>query len=213
MENTALLDELACDNPLDRLHYFVDWRPRLWAPAVRWLLGDPERFRGKRVLEVGARTGRMSSLFGLLGAEVLGVDLPGVCLKGARREAESAGVGDRVRFLNYSGDPDALPEGDFDFVFSKSVMVMLPDLRAFLMALSSRMKPDGEMLIAENLEGGLLMQLVRRLFVHRRREKSFLENFHGVDAAFVATVGSVMEISEQKNFFRLVAAIRAHKRG
>ena len=28
------------DDTVARLAEFVDWRPRLWAPAVRWLLGD-----------------------------------------------------------------------------------------------------------------------------------------------------------------------------
>src|SRR5437763_8245269 len=66
---------------LARLPYFVDWRPRLWVPTVRWLLGDPARFQGKTVLEFGCRSGRMSCLFGLLGAQVLGVELPDVSLE------------------------------------------------------------------------------------------------------------------------------------
>jgi 2-polyprenyl-3-methyl-5-hydroxy-6-metoxy-1,4-benzoquinol methylase len=212
MENMALLAEPDCVNPLARLPYFVDWRPRLWVPAVRWLLGDPARFRGKKVLDVGCRTGRMSCLFGLLGAEVLGVDLPDVCLESAQREAAAAGVSDRVRFLNYSGDPASLLEDDFDFVFSKSVLVMIPDLKPFFVALASKLKPGGELLLAENLAGGLLMRLIRRVVVHRRRGKSFLEKFHGVDAAFLATLGTAFEMAEQQNFSWLVAAIRAHRR-
>jgi SAM-dependent methyltransferase len=208
MEKARFLDP-NCANPLERLPYFVDWRPRTWAPAVRWLLGDPARFRGKKVLEVGCRTGRMSCLFGLLGADVLGVDLPDVCLKSARREAESAGVSERVRFLNYSGDPRSLLEKEFDFVFAKSTLVMIADLLPFLVALPAKLKAGGELLLAENLAGGLLMKMMRRL-VHRRRGKSLLDRIHGVDAAFLATLGSVFEITERQNFSWLVAAIRAH---
>jgi len=28
------------------LSYFVEWDSRLWTPAVRWVLGDPDRFYG-----------------------------------------------------------------------------------------------------------------------------------------------------------------------
>jgi 2-polyprenyl-3-methyl-5-hydroxy-6-metoxy-1,4-benzoquinol methylase len=154
----------------------------------------------------------MSCLFGLLGAEVLGLELPDVCLKSARREAESAGVSDHVRFLNYSGDPASLPEGDFDFVFSKSVLVMIPDLKPFVAALASKLKPGGELLLAENLAGGLWMQLIRRVIAQQRRGKSFRERFHGVDAAFLATLGTAFEMAERQNFSWLVAAIRAHRR-
>ena len=106
-----LLEDIV--KPIDPMHakalaclpYFVEWRPRLWVPAVRWLLGDPARFQGKKVLEMGCGSGRMSCLFGWLGAQVLGVDLPGVSLEQARREAERLGVGERVRFLNCSADP------------------------------------------------------------------------------------------------------------
>ncbi len=211
MENTALLAEPPCVNPLDRLAYFVTWRPRLWTPVVRWLVRDPARFRGKKVLEVGCRNGRMSCLFGLLGADVLGVDLPDVCLDPARREVAAAGVSDRVRFQNYNGDPASLQEKDFDFVFSKSTLVMIGDLKPFVAALPSRLKPDGELLLAENLSGGWAMQLIRRL-VHWRRGKELLDRIHGVDAAFLDTLGLSFETTERKNFFGLVTAIRAQRR-
>ena len=212
MESTLIRAEPAWVNPLAQLPYFVDWRPRLWVPPVRWLLGDPVRFRGKKILDVGCRTGRMSCLFGLLGAEVLGVDLPGVCLESAQREAAVAGVSDRVRFLNYSGDPGTLPEGDFDFVFTKSVLVIIPDLRPFCVALAAKLKPGGELLAAENRAGGWLMHLMRRVVAQRRRGKSFLERFHGVDAAFLTTLGTAFEMVGQPNFSWLVAAIRARPR-
>jgi SAM-dependent methyltransferase len=201
--------EPAEGNVLARLPYFVDWRPQLWVPAVRWLLGDPARFRGKRVLELGSRTGRMACLFGLLGAEVLGVDLPGVPLDGAAREAERWGLGDRVRFLSYGGDPASLPEGDFDFVFTKSVLVMIPELNPVLTALPGKMKPGGELLAVENT-GGPVLNCLRRSVLHRGSE--YLKRPHGVDAAFLATIGRVFERVEHRRFFWLVSTIRAWRR-
>jgi SAM-dependent methyltransferase len=206
MQTTVALAEPRRANPLAQLPYFVDWRPRLWAPAVRWLLADPARFQGKKVLDVGSRTGRMACLFGLLGARVVGVDLPGVSLEGARQEAERWGVADNVRFLTYSGDPATLPEGDFDFVFTKSVLVMIPALETFLESLPGVMKPGGELLAAENLSGGPLLRWLRRIVHHRRK---FLQRFHGVDAAFLAALGRTFEVVEEKRFYCLVTALRA----
>jgi SAM-dependent methyltransferase len=211
MKTAALTVEPAVRDVLAQAPYFVDWRPWLWVPAVRWLLGDPARFRGKRVLDVGSRTGRMACLFGLLGAEVLGVDLEGVSLDRARQEAARWGVSDRVRFLNYSGDPGALPEGDFDFVFTKSVLVLVGELEKFFAALVPKMSAGGELLAAENLAGGRLMHFVRRLVVHRHRT-NFLERFHGVDNAFLAALGRSFEVVRQRRFFGLVVALRARRR-
>jgi SAM-dependent methyltransferase len=208
----SLSTEAALTNPLAQLPYFVHWRPRLWCPAVRWLLGDPQRFQGKKVLDVGSRTGRMATLFGLLGAEVVGVDLEGVSLDGARAEAARWGVEDRVRFVNYSGNPADLPEGDFDFAFTKSVLVMIPQLESFLTGLAQAMRPGGELLATENLAGSWLHNLVRRLFVHRKRT-NFFERFRPVDDAFLATLGRTFELADSRRYYWLVTALRARCRG
>jgi SAM-dependent methyltransferase len=204
--------ELAPLNVLGQLSYFVHWRPRLWTPAVRWLIGDPARFRGTKVLEVGCRTGRLSCLFGLLGAEVLGVDLPAVGLEPAWQEAARWGVSDRVRFLTYGGDPSTLPEGDFDFVVTKSVLVMIRELERFLGALSTRMRPGGELLAAENVAGGRLLNFVRRTVIHRGRTDNLLGRFRGVDHSFLATLGGAFEVVGHRRFFWLVSALRARPR-
>ncbi len=217
MNNTLTLAErtIAAEpdaaSALAQLPYFVHWRPRLWVPPVRRLLGDPARFRGKRVLDVGCRTGRMSCLFGLLGAEVLGVDLPGVSLEPARQQAADFGVCDQVQFANYNGDPATLTEGDFDFVFTKSVLVMIPELRRFLTALAPKLKPSGELLAAENLASGWVMHLLRRLIIHRHRDASFMDGVHCVDAQFLVTLNEAFAIVDRRNFAWLVTAIRARR--
>jgi SAM-dependent methyltransferase len=211
MATTFLPAERFRADPMEQLPYFVDWRPLLWGPAVRWLLGDPGRFRGKKVLDLGTRTGRMACLFGLLGARALGVDLPAVPLDGARSEAERWGVSDRVRFLSYSGDSAALPEGDFDFVFTKSVLVMIPAMGLFLAGLAPVLRRDGELLAAENLAGGALLNFLRRAFIHRRRSR-FFDRVHGVDAAFRAALGQSFEVVAEKRYWGIVSAIRARVR-
>lgn len=196
------------DDTVDtRIREAVEWRRWLWAPAVRWLLGDPERFRGKRVLELGCRYGKMSCLFGRFGAEVLGVDLEETRLDRARAEAAAQGLGGPVRFRVYDGDPGSLDEGEFDFVFSKSVLVVVPELGDFLRALRGVVVPGAELMLAENAAGNAVVNRVRRLA--HPRWKSFERRFHGVDDAFLEEVDAVFPIEERRRFGFAVHAIRA----
>jgi len=191
-----------------KLSYFVDWRQSLWTPAVEYLVGDPERFRGKTVLEIGCRTGRMSCLFGLLGATVVGVDLPGVELQSARGEAERWNVSSRVSFVTYDGTAGNIPGEDFDFIFTKSVLVMIPELETFLRGLAAKLKDGGELLAAENAAGGSLLRLGRQLWTYRRY-RGLERRFNGVDPHFMEIVRRVFSSVDVKQFYGTVAAIRA----
>jgi len=196
------------DDTVDaQLREAVEWRQWLWAPAVRWLLGDPERFRGKRVLELGCRYGKMSCLFGSLGAEVLGVDLEEKRLDRARAEAAAQGVGEKVRFRAYDGDPASLEEGGFDFVFSKSVLVVVPGLDGFLRALRGVAAPGAELMLAENAAGNSVVNRVRRLA--HPRWMDFERRFRGVDPTFLEEVDAVFPIEERRRFGFAVHGIRA----
>jgi len=191
-----------------KLSYFVDWRQSLWTPAVEYLVGDPERFRGKTVLELGCRTGRMSCLFGLLGATVLGVDLPGVELQSARDEAERWKVSARVSFVTYDGTVDNIPGRDFDYIFTKSVLVMIPELETFLRGLAAKLGDGGELLAAENVAGGSLLRLGRQIWTYRRY-RGLEHRFNGVDPEFLSIVRRVFGSVDVKQFYGTVAAIRA----
>lgn len=186
------------------LSYFVEWRPLLWEPAVKWLIGDKQRFKGARILEIGCAHGRMSCYFGLLGATVVGIDVtesPKI-FELARNEAQMWGLSERVTFQNYDGDPLNIPGQDYDFVFTKSVFVMIPNLETFLPVLLKKMKPGGELLSAENTDNSLA-HFLRRRYRGRR--------FHGVNKYFLNPLETVFERVEVKNYFSLVTAIRATK--
>ena len=191
------------------LRYFVEWRPRQWAPAVKFLIGDPTRFVGKTVLEIGCRDGRMSCLFGLLGATVVGLDLNGVSMDKAFAEADRWGVRDRVSFTTYDGNPANIPGRDYDFIFTKSVLVVVPNLDTSLRQISTRLKADGELLAAENLTGGRLLYIVR--WLRNSRYRSGRSRFHGVDDEFLATVKRAFTLVDFKTYHGLVAALRARK--
>ena len=197
-------------NTNTKLSYFVHWHPALWTPAIRWLVGDTRRFVGKRVLDLGCGHGRMSCLFGLLGATVQGVDLDPKNVAVAREEVARWNLGDRVQIAACDGDPLHMPGSNYDFAFTKSVLVVVPDVDTFIAGLSQKLKPGAELMFAENL-GGAFLKMLRFGILHRR-DKAFERSFHGVDQAFLTAVSRQVDMVEYKQYYGLVAAIRARKR-
>lgn len=152
-------------DPLQELERHVEWGGPVWVQQVHrgleWL-GD---VRGLRILDVGARYGGTSTLFGLLGAEVVGIDTDAQALEIATRRATTAGVADRVRFQQRSGHPSDLPM-EFDVAFTKSVLVVVPDLDAMLAGLASALVEGGRLLMVENARGSAFVHAARMI---RRR--------------------------------------------
>lgn len=150
----------------------------------------------------------MSCLFGLLGANVLGVELEHVPLEKAWAEADRWKLRHNVKFANYDGNPASISVEDYDYVFTKSVFVMIPELEVFLSILSQKLHPKAELMMAENLAGGRLHHLVRR-YVRRRPKKYFDNKFRGVDGGFLTSINRYVKVIELRKYFGLVAAIRA----
>lgn len=198
------------------LSYFVRWHYPLWGPAVKWILDDPKRFYGKRVLEIGCRDGRMSCLFGLLGATVLGIELEGESLLEARKESEYWNLCDRVSFSHYNGDPLTIPGLPYDYVFTKSVLVLIPQLDGYLSKLSSKMANDGNLLIVENMSRGLALRRITKhlnSLIYRHRWGSFpYRNFRGVDKDFLASIRKVFIIEKFRQYYGVVAVIQARRK-
>jgi 2-polyprenyl-3-methyl-5-hydroxy-6-metoxy-1,4-benzoquinol methylase len=140
----------------------VEWGGPTWTHQVEigldWL-GD---LSGCRVLEIGARFGGMSILFGRLGADVVGIDMDDEALKDASRAAAGAGVSDHVRFEHRSGAPDDLPAG-FDIVFFKSVLVVVPDQDAMLRSVAASLVEGGRLLLVENARGPAVIHAARMI--------------------------------------------------
>jgi SAM-dependent methyltransferase len=180
---------------VDDLDWFVGWRPWVWNPAVRHVVGSPERFRGKRVLELGFCTGKMSCYFGLLGATVLGVDLSYSQPEAANALARDLNLAERVSFRKYDGNLAGLGDGQWDFVFTKSVLVLLPieqaapDLRRLL-------KPGGQYLACENC--------VLPFGLNRLRKHPY-----GVDQQTLNTLQKHFSNVESKRHYGLVSSIVA----
>lgn len=86
------------------------------------------RWRGKRVLEVGCGIGTESINFARAGAELTAVDLSGESLRIAERRAAVTGVADRIRFVEANAEElSSTLEGEqFDLVYSFGVIHHTP---------------------------------------------------------------------------------------
>ena len=151
----------------ENIDYFVEWRPWLWRrpviDALRFLGG----LRGKRVLEIGGRSGRMTSLLALQGAHVTMLERSGT--DKAAAEVARWNVRDRVRLVKTDGGLEALGNETFDVIFTKSVLWSVEHLEPFLEELDSHLVPGGKAAFLENYRGGPFWMCLRRTFIHRGR--------------------------------------------
>ena len=104
-----------------------------------------ERWRDKRVLELGCGIGTDTINFARAGARVTAVDLSGASLKVARRRAEVFGLADRVRFCQSDGEELSrqIPVEPHDLVYSFGVVHHTPHPYRAVAELRRYLKPGG----------------------------------------------------------------------
>jgi hypothetical protein len=153
------------DDCQENLDYFVEWRPYLWLRPVERALEFLGDLRGKRVLEIGGRSGRMTSLLALCGAEVTMLQMGSVAT--AQAEVEKWGVADRVELIETDGSFSAVEGRKFDAAFTKSVLWCIEHLGQFLDDLNLHLNDDARVAFVENYRGGGWLQWVRKHILHR----------------------------------------------
>lgn len=134
--------------------------------AVRWLLGGELHPGGDalsrklaqlagvqagwRVLDVASGRGRTAQLLASeLGAVVTGVDLSPRSVAAARAEAEAAGLGTRVRFVE--GNAAALPvaSATFDAVTCECALCLFSGKQQAIAEIRRALRPGGVLAIAD----------------------------------------------------------------
>jgi predicted TPR repeat methyltransferase len=120
-------------------------------------LGD---LSGKRVLEIGGKDGRMSSLLAMMGARVTMVDMCN--LDGARAEVEKWSVADRVKLVRTRGGFEEIGDEKCDAVFTKSILVFIQDLAPFLDQIDAHLKEGGKVAFLENYRGGKTLEWLKQ---------------------------------------------------
>src|SRR5205085_2446181 len=108
-------------NQVEARKYFVE--PHIPAFA------EFERWRGKRVLEIGCGIGTDTINFARAGATVTAVDLSTESLDLARRRAGIFGLSDRISFFEADAEhlADFVPPEQFDLIYSFGVIHHSPN--------------------------------------------------------------------------------------
>jgi 2-polyprenyl-3-methyl-5-hydroxy-6-metoxy-1,4-benzoquinol methylase len=112
-----------------------------------------ERWKGKRVLEVGCGLGTDATNFARAGADYTGFDLSEVSLGLARKRFEVFGLDGRFQLQNAETLAEAAPPASFDLVYSFGVIHHTPNPEAVIREIRKVIRPDGEfrmMLYASN---------------------------------------------------------------
>jgi ubiquinone/menaquinone biosynthesis C-methylase UbiE len=106
---------------------------------------DFERWRGKRVLEVGCGIGTDSVNFARAGAQLTAVDLSGESLRIASQRAEVMGVADRIDFVQANAEEltSTLTGEPYDLVYSFGVIHHTPRPERALAEMRALTAPAG----------------------------------------------------------------------
>jgi 2-polyprenyl-3-methyl-5-hydroxy-6-metoxy-1,4-benzoquinol methylase len=132
--------------PVGSKEYFdeVEARKYFVEPHIP-AFADFERWRGKRVLEVGCGIGTDSINFARAGANLTAVELSGESLRIAAERAEVMGGADRIRFVQANAEEltSSLDDEPYDLVYSFGVIHHTPRPERALAEMRALMAPGG----------------------------------------------------------------------
>jgi 2-polyprenyl-3-methyl-5-hydroxy-6-metoxy-1,4-benzoquinol methylase len=144
-------DERPCNirhspKPVGSREYFdeVEARKYFVEPHIR-RLAEFERWRGKRVLEIGCGIGTDTMNFARNGAHVTAVDLSRESLAVARTRAQAYGLEDQVRFYHANAEElsATVPVEPYDLVYSFGVLHHTPHPERAVAQLRRYVRPGG----------------------------------------------------------------------
>lgn len=180
--------------------YFVEYHISGFAEFERW--------KDKRVLEVGCGLGTATVSFALAGAEVTAVDMSTESLALARQNAETRGVADRVTFVE--ADAEELtkyvePE-PYDLVYSFGVIHHTPYPERAICEMRRFLEPGGELkLMVYNRWSAKVMRIVLedgqgRFWRHERLVANASEAQSGCPVTYTYTRRSGRRFVESAGF-------------
>jgi len=121
---------------------FFGWNRHLHHQQPFDRLFPYDRFRGKRVLEIGCGMGAMAALWAAQGAEVTAVDLAPFSVEMTRRRLSIMGLPGKV--IEADGRTLPFTDAEFDYVYSWGVLHHSPDLAHSLREMMRVLRRDGE---------------------------------------------------------------------
>lgn len=141
-------------SPVGTKEYFDEVEARRYANEPHnYTFADFDRWKGKRVLEIGCGIGTDAVNFARAGADYTGVDLSEESVKLCKKRFEVFGLHGRIREAN-AEELDLLFAGEkFDLIYSFGVIHHAPRPERVVQCLPSLLADDGEvraMLYAKN---------------------------------------------------------------
>jgi SAM-dependent methyltransferase len=116
----------------------------LYGEGTRRVLLDAGLQRGMRAADLGCGVGMVTGLLAeLVGPEghVVGIDVSTAQLASARERLNGSGA--NVRFVKASATATGLPPGSFDLVYSRFLLIHLPEPEQALREMRALLKPGG----------------------------------------------------------------------
>ncbi len=95
--------------------------------------------------------------------------------------------------MSYDGDLGLFPDETFDVIFTKSVLVVVPELEPFLLAIRNKLKPNGRFVFIENGYGNFIINTLRNVR-HRGWDFSKAKFFKKTDMHLFSKLFDVIEI-------------------
>ena len=156
--------------PIDNLHYFMEWGSRKWQEFMKIAIDEfiGRDLCGIKVMDFGSRSGKMACFFALLGAEVIAVDIVDGFCKRVKLEAQRWHVAEHVHPIDLRRKNfNFLPKESIDIIFTKSVLVVVPNFETVLKNFNFLLKRNGKFVFLENGKGFFIFSFLRCL--HHRK--------------------------------------------
>jgi ubiquinone/menaquinone biosynthesis C-methylase UbiE len=153
--------------------------------------------RGKIVLDFACGDGDVAIRAADAGATLaVGIDISGVSVENARREALARGLGDKTFFLRADCENTGLPDSSVDIVICAGVLHHLDVTRAFP-EIERVLAPGGKVIAFEALDYNPLIKLYRNRNPHQRTE---WEKAHILSLKEVRLARSYFDVGEIRYF-------------
>lgn len=149
----------------------VEWDVKNWWRAIEfWESKEADSFQGKKVLDIGGRSGGLSLYWALKGADVICSDISEDGFEKAKRLHEKYGVENHIRYEVI--DATQIPyENEFDVICFKSVLggVGYDDnydrQKQMMRNIYAALKDEGRLYFCENLIASPIHQTARKRYV------------------------------------------------
>jgi ubiquinone/menaquinone biosynthesis C-methylase UbiE len=182
-----------------------DLNDRIMDRIMRLLQPAP----GSLFLDAGCGTGDHSARIGRHGLRCIGVDISETILQDARQRVAKRGLDERVSFRAEKLEQLNFPDGSFDFIHCRGVLMHIPDWERALGELCRVLKPGGKLVVIESNLSSIEARLVRMVRRVSQRKSRLVETPGGWEfwserdgnpfVARIANIDYLLELLELMN--------------